>query len=86
MAISTGCMQAVLSRLSAMVSTEPVCLPPLLQAADLGMHMLLELFAGHRECRRELISLCQNRLMGAKVRAGSERGCCVLAASTGDSC
>ena len=29
--------------------------------------MLLELFCAHREFRRDIISMCHNRLIGAKV-------------------
>ena len=40
---------------------------PAAQACDLGTRMLLELFCAHKEFRRDIISMCHNRLIGAKV-------------------
>ncbi len=40
---------------------------PAAQACDLGMHMLLELFRGQKEFRRDVVAICHNRLIGAKV-------------------
>jgi hypothetical protein len=42
------------------------------RAAELGIEVLVELFAVHREFRRDIIAVAQDRLVGAKV-------CCVRA-------
>lgn len=56
-------------------SLDPAGAPPAALAADLGMHMLLELFRGQREFRRDVVALCHNHLIGAKVRSSpAQRG------------
>ncbi|GAB4818334.1 hypothetical protein N2152v2_005380 [Parachlorella kessleri] len=44
---------------------------PAAQACDLGTCMLLELFCAHKEFRRDIISMCHNRLIGAKDEAAA---------------
>ncbi len=41
--------------------------PPAQRAASLGIRLLLKLFEAHRDFRREIVGLCHDRLIGAKV-------------------
>lgn len=43
--------------------------PPARRAAALGARLLLELYEAHRDFRKDIIRLCHNSLIGAKVGA-----------------